>query len=70
MTHEIEYAREALEKEGKDVVKLSVVGYSLGGLVARYAIGLLLSKGWFETIQAVVSLASQGYLRFQYLTLM
>ena len=30
-----------------------MIGYSLGGLVARYAIGLLFSKGLFEHIQPV-----------------
>jgi hypothetical protein len=30
-----------------------VVGYSLGGLVARYAIGLLYSKGYFQKIKPV-----------------
>lgn len=37
------------------ISKISVVGYSLGGLVARYAVGLLYLKGWFEKIEAVVS---------------
>ena len=38
-------------------MKICVVGYSLGGLVARYAIGLLYSRGWFDKIEPVVSLA-------------
>jgi Putative serine esterase (DUF676) len=29
------------------------VGYSLGGLVSRYAVGLLYSKGWFDKLQPV-----------------
>ena len=53
VTQEIEDYIEDLEKDGTSIKKLSVVGYSLGGLVARYAIGLLYSKGWFERIQAV-----------------
>ena len=30
-----------------------MVGYSLGGLVARYSIGLLYSKGWFDRVEPV-----------------
>ncbi|KAI4122669.1 MAG: hypothetical protein LQ347_006427, partial [Umbilicaria vellea] len=30
-----------------------MVGYSLGGLVARYAIGLLHSKGWFDKLEPI-----------------
>ena len=53
MTKEIEDTLETLATQGQDVKKLSVVGYSLGGLIARYAIGLLYSNGWFERIQPV-----------------
>lgn len=54
VTREIEDEIEALAAEGKTVTKLSLVGYSLGGLVARYAIGLLYSRGWFDKIEPVV----------------
>lgn len=30
--------------------RFSIVGYSLGGLIARYAIGVLYSQGYFDTI--------------------
>lgn len=53
VTHEIEDTLEKLERDGKPFEKLSVVGYSLGGLVARYVIGLLYSKGWFSKIEPV-----------------
>ena len=53
VTQEIETYIEDLEKKGMRIRKLSVVGYSLGGLVARYAIGLLYSKGWFDRLQPV-----------------
>ncbi|KAL9001716.1 MAG: hypothetical protein Q9188_005314 [Gyalolechia gomerana] len=53
VTQEIESLLQELEKDGASIAKLSVVGYSLGGLIARYAIGLLHSKGWFERIQPV-----------------
>lgn len=33
--------------------KLSVVGYSLGGLIARYALGLLYMRGWLERLEPV-----------------
>lgn len=33
--------------------KISIVGYSLGGLVARYAIGLLYHKGLFDKVEPV-----------------
>lgn len=51
VTHEIESFLEKLEREGKQIKKLSIVGYSLGGLVARYAIGLLFSRGWFSRLE-------------------
>lgn len=53
VTQEIESLFQELERDGAPIVKLSIVGYSLGGLIARYAIGLLHSKGWFEKIRPV-----------------
>lgn len=44
---EIEEEIEKLARKGQHIKKLSMIGYSLGGLVSRYAIGLLDSKGWF-----------------------
>jgi hypothetical protein len=52
---EIEEEVDKLAKSGQEIKKMSMVGYSLGGLVARYAIGLLESKGFFEKIKPVVS---------------
>jgi hypothetical protein len=34
-----------------------MVGYSLGGLIARYAIGLLHHRGIFDRIQPVVPIS-------------
>jgi hypothetical protein len=51
---EVEQKLEELAKDGHDITKISFVGYSLGGLVARFAIGLLYSRGVFEAIQPVV----------------
>jgi hypothetical protein len=48
---EIEETLEELARDGYKIKKLSMVGYSLGGLVARYAIGLLHHKGWLDKIQ-------------------
>ncbi|KAL9028608.1 MAG: hypothetical protein Q9196_003053 [Gyalolechia fulgens] len=53
VTQEIESLLQELEGDGAPAAKLSIVGYSLGGLIARYAIGLLHSKGWFQKIQPV-----------------
>ncbi|KAI5854026.1 putative serine esterase-domain-containing protein [Tricharina praecox] len=50
---EIEDLLEQSASEGVEIRKISVVGYSLGGLVLRYAIGLLYSKGCFQKIQPV-----------------
>ena len=48
VTQEIENYLEEFRQQGVTIRKFSAVGYSLGGLVARYAIGLLDSRGWFE----------------------
>ncbi|PPQ98932.1 hypothetical protein CVT24_003559 [Panaeolus cyanescens] len=43
----------AFEKDGDSVVRFSVTGYSLGGLIARYCIGVLHQRGFFEKIEAI-----------------
>ncbi|MCJ1243142.1 hypothetical protein MMC30_000339 [Trapelia coarctata] len=53
VAQEIEDEVERLEKDGTHIKKLSMVGYSLGGLIARYAIGLLYSRGWFDKLKPV-----------------
>jgi triacylglycerol esterase/lipase EstA (alpha/beta hydrolase family) len=53
-TQEIEDRLEELSRSGNSIKKISIVGYSLGGLVARYAIGLLYSKGWLDKLEALV----------------
>jgi hypothetical protein len=50
---EIEDILEELGREGYKIKKFSIVGYSLGGLVARYAVGLLHHKGYFDRITPV-----------------
>jgi hypothetical protein len=54
VTKEIEDHIAKLKEEGKIVEKLSITGYSLGGLVARYVVGLLYSRGVFDTIKPMV----------------
>jgi hypothetical protein len=51
---EIEEELQVIESKGGKIKKLSVVGYSLGGLVARYAIGLLYAKGVLDTLECMV----------------
>lgn len=51
---EIEEEISKLSEEEKVITKLSLVGYSLGGLIARYTAGLLYSKGFFKTIKPMV----------------
>ncbi len=51
---EIEAELNAIEKRGGNVKKLSIIGYSLGGLVSRYAIGLLYAKGILDKVQCMV----------------
>lgn len=51
---EIEEEIESIRSQGGNVTKLSLVGYSLGGLVARYAIGLLYAKGVLDEVEPVV----------------
>jgi hypothetical protein len=53
VTQEIEQTLEELARRGQVIKKLSITGYSLGGLVARYAIGLLYHKGWFDRLEPV-----------------
>ena len=53
ITNEIEQCIRELEQKGSRITKISMVGYSLGGLVARYAVGLLYKSGLFDTIQPI-----------------
>ncbi|KAK3327530.1 putative serine esterase-domain-containing protein [Cercophora scortea] len=48
---EIEDELQQIERRGGKIKKLSLVGYSLGGLVARYAIGLLHARGILDTLE-------------------
>lgn len=51
LVHEIEETLESLAEKGQKITKISVIGYSLGGLLARYAIGLLNAQGWLDKLE-------------------
>lgn len=50
---EVEQKLDELAMAGHDITKISFTGYSFGGLIARYAIGLLYHKGVFERVEPV-----------------
>jgi hypothetical protein len=50
-----------IENNGGKIKKLSVVGYSLGGLVSRYAVGLLYAKGILDSLECVVSTSCNSW---------
>ncbi|KAK0613414.1 putative serine esterase-domain-containing protein [Immersiella caudata] len=50
---EIEEELESIKRRGGNIKKISIVGYSLGGLVARYAIGLLHARGVLDNLECM-----------------
>lgn len=42
-----------IQLDGGRVVRMSLVGYSMGGLVARYVIGLLYARGFFALVEPI-----------------
>lgn len=60
---EIEEELRAIKKRGGNISKLSIVGYSLGGLVSRYAVGLLYAKGVLDTVECMVGAERPPLLR-------
>ncbi|KAF5234160.1 hypothetical protein FANTH_12262 [Fusarium anthophilum] len=50
---EIEDKLRSIEEQGGKITKLSIAGYSLGGLVSRYAVGLLYAKGILEDLECM-----------------
>ncbi|TFK51791.1 DUF676-domain-containing protein [Heliocybe sulcata] len=44
---------ERFAKEGKKITRFSITGYSLGGLVARYVIGILFQRHFFDDVTPV-----------------
>lgn len=53
VVQEIEQEMRRLESSGRTVVAFSLLGYSLGGLVARYVAGLLYSRGFFARVRPI-----------------
>lgn len=50
---EIHKEVERLSNAGRKVTRFSMLGYSLGGLIARYTVGLLYSRNFFDTIRPI-----------------
>lgn len=42
---------EAFEKENHSISSISIIGYSLGGLVARFLVGLLEEESFFDSVK-------------------
>ncbi|CAK1355943.1 unnamed protein product [Cercospora beticola] len=53
VANEIEEKIAELEADGTRIRKISITGYSLGGLISRYVIGVLYGNGLFDRIQPV-----------------
>ncbi|QIW95531.1 hypothetical protein AMS68_001049 [Peltaster fructicola] len=53
ITHEILQRFDELKQTGNSIKKFSIVGYSLGGLIARYIVGLLYNDGFFNEVEPV-----------------
>ena len=53
---DIFYEIESLKQNNDlEVTKISIIGYSLGGLISRYVIGLLNELDFFEKIEPIFS---------------
>lgn len=50
---EIEEEMSLIESKGGKISKLSIIGYSLGGLVSRYLVGLLDAKGILDAVECM-----------------
>ncbi|KAF4120000.1 putative serine esterase (DUF676) [Geosmithia morbida] len=50
---ELEEEIRLIEAQGGKITKLSIIGYSLGGLVSRYAVGLLHAKGFLDKVECM-----------------
>lgn len=53
IAHEVEETVTKLSGKGTNITKISIIGYSLGGLIARYAVGILYKDGLFDKLQPV-----------------
>ncbi|KAF7982576.1 hypothetical protein HWV62_27577 [Athelia sp. TMB] len=65
---EIDEKVKAIEESGRHVTRFSITGYSLGGLVARYIVGILRYRGFFEKVTPVnfttIATPNIGLLRY------
>ncbi|KAF5316535.1 hypothetical protein D9619_006440 [Psilocybe cf. subviscida] len=50
---EVLKAVKELESEGDNVIRFSATGYSLGGLIARYCVGILYQQKFFDKVKPV-----------------
>lgn len=53
IANEITTETDKLTNKGNRIRKFSILGYSLGGLISRYAIGVLYYEGFFEKVVPV-----------------
>ncbi|KAF8216474.1 putative serine esterase-domain-containing protein [Mycena galopus ATCC 62051] len=53
VAEEIEAEVEKLRLDGRTVTRFSITGYSMGGLLARYVVGILRQRGFFENVTPV-----------------
>lgn len=44
---------EELKESGRQVKRISITGYSLGGLIGRYVVGILYQRGFFNDVEPV-----------------
>lgn len=58
MLDEIDAEIASIESQGGKVTRFSMVGYSLGGLIARYTLGLLQTRRFFDDVAAPVNFAT------------
>ena len=58
-----------VEESGRKVTRFSITGYSLGGLVARYIVGILHHRRFFDTVTPVnfstIATPHIGLLKFR-----
>ncbi|KAF5986483.1 lipase serine esterase [Fusarium coicis] len=50
---EIEDKLRSIQEQRGKIIKLSIAGYSFGGLVSRYAVGLLYAKGILDNLECM-----------------
>jgi len=53
VAREVMERAEELKSNGKTLARFSVTGYSLGGLLARYLVGILHQRGFFNNVTPV-----------------